>query len=127
VIRRLLARLRRLLPRVPSRFVTPYLAGAITVLLVLNLIGVAETRTFTTKLRNGLVESCEKNGNPLREGLRLEKETEITERENPEPQILKALHLTRDQAIELAQPQIAKLRLDIKTRYKRINCEDEYR
>lgn len=39
------------------------------------------TKTFATELRNGLVASCEKNGNPLREAVQHQIQREIRQRE----------------------------------------------
>lgn len=83
-------------------------------------------QNFASDLRNGLVAACERNGNPLREGLREEKEDELREREHPDPNVLKALHLTRAQAIELAQPKIKKLKRDINVRYAPVDCVSLY-
>lgn len=52
----------RLRPDRPGRFVMPYLVVVLTLVLVLNVY-------FVSQLRNGLVTSCEKNGNPLREAV----------------------------------------------------------
>ncbi len=56
-------------PTNAARIVMPYLVIVLTLVLVLNLVAVAETQSFATQLRNGLVASCEKNGNPLREAV----------------------------------------------------------
>lgn len=84
------------------------------------------SQNFASELRDGLVAACENNGNPLRQGLREEKEAEIKEKEHPELAILEALHLTREQARDLAQPQIRKLRRDINTRYAPVDCDAQY-
>jgi hypothetical protein len=69
-------------PSNPGSFVAPYLLVALTILLGLTIYQVAETRTFSTDLRDGLVKSCEKNGNPLREAVQtiLQEQIEQSER-----------------------------------------------
>lgn len=49
-----------------GRYVMPYLVAGMSVLLILSFIRIDEANTFTSELRDGLVESCEQNGNPLR-------------------------------------------------------------
>jgi hypothetical protein len=78
------------------------------------------------ELRNSLIISCEKNGNPLRQGLREEKEAELIKTEHPDLKVLEALHLTEAQAVELSKPEIAILKKDI-DRYAPVNCQDQYK
>lgn len=78
------------------------------------------------ELRNSLITNCEKNGNPLRAGLREEKESELHLAEHPEAKLLKALHITRIQAVELSGPTIKRLKYDIHSRYKPVDCQDTY-
>lgn len=113
-------------PANPGRFVMPYLVVVMTVLLFVNLIQVGNTRDFANELRDGLVASCEKNGNPLREGLQEEKEADIEEAEHPPPAILEVLHITAERAIALARPKIRKLRRDVRTRYAPVDCASLY-
>jgi hypothetical protein len=80
-----------------------------------------------SELLNSLIANCEKNGNPLRKGLQEEKELELKVAEHPEAKLLKALHITRAQAIELSQPQIKRLRYDVNVRYKPIDCINSYK
>lgn len=79
------------------------------------------------ELRNTLIVNCEKNGNPLRAGLREEKELELRVAEHPEAKLLKALHITRAQAIDLSQPQIKRLQYDIHHRYKSVSCQSQFK
>lgn len=78
------------------------------------------------ELRNSLIINCEKNGNPLREGLKEEKEDELDETEHPKPKLLKALHITRAQAIDLSQPKIRTLKKNIE-RYAPVDCKAQYK
>lgn len=70
-------------PERAGRFVMPYLTAAITGLLILGLIQVAQTRDFTNDLRDGLVKSCDKNGNPLREAVRKMLREDIEQSRSP--------------------------------------------
>lgn len=69
VISRVIDWIHRHRPTNPGRFVMPYLVIVLTVLIGLSLIQVKDTRDFTGDLRDGLVKSCERNGNPLREAV----------------------------------------------------------
>lgn len=97
----------------------PYLVIVMTAVLILNIV-------FISQLRNGLVRSCERNGNPLRNGLREEKMTELNETRHPNPALLRALHITMAQAVELSKPRIKQLEYDIDVRYAPINCPAQY-
>jgi hypothetical protein len=55
----------------------PVIAWVISFVLI--AYAIVEVSTFSGDLRNGLVQSCEDNGNPLREYLRDEARSEITE------------------------------------------------
>lgn len=77
------------------------------------------------ELRESLIANCEKNGNPLRQGLQEEKEQELFEAEHPEQKVLDALHLSKLQAIELSQPRIKILNKDIE-RYAPIDCKEQF-
>jgi len=72
----------------PGRYVMPYLVVVLTVIAGLTLVLVVRTQGFATELRDGLVESCEKNGNPLREVLREEQHAQITSPQDPRIQAL---------------------------------------
>jgi hypothetical protein len=78
------------------------------------------------ELRNSLIAGCEQSGNPLRLGLREEKEDELQETEHPRKKVLEALHLTVQQAIELSEPKIRILKRDI-DRYAPINCQEQFK
>jgi hypothetical protein len=46
-----------------------FASGSIGVALYLRQQSIADTQAFATELRNGLVKSCARNGNPLREAV----------------------------------------------------------
>jgi hypothetical protein len=54
-------------------------AGAMTYVLTSNT---TSTKDFATDLRNGLVQSCKVNGNPLREAVQDQLREQIHQREN---------------------------------------------
>lgn len=58
-------------PKNVGRYVMPYLVAGMSILLILSLIRVDETNTFATKLRDGLVTSCERGDNPLRAAVQM--------------------------------------------------------
>jgi hypothetical protein len=101
-------------------------AGSSAYLLRENGKRIEESAKFSVDLSASIVESCRTSSNPLRRGLREEKEDELHSREHPDPEILKALHLSRAQAIELAQPEIKKLKQDINVRYAVAHCAALY-
>lgn len=68
-------------PHNPSRWVVPYLLVVLTILLGLSLWQWHETSTFARDLRDGLVKSCEENGNPLREAVQDQIRHQIEQRE----------------------------------------------
>jgi hypothetical protein len=76
--------LRRHRPKNIARLVMPYLVIVMTGLLIISLIQTKEARDYSTELRNGLVASCERNGNTVRAVLqkRIEREIENGERFN---------------------------------------------
>lgn len=78
------------------------------------------------ELRNSLIANCEKNGNPLRQGLREEKEAELRVTEHPERKVLEALHLSLAQAVELSLPKIKILKRNI-DRYAPVDCQAQYK
>jgi hypothetical protein len=67
----------RLRPENPGRFVMPYLVVVLTLVLLLNVY-------FVSQLRDGLVTSCEKNGNPLREAVQGMLREEIARSNSPQ-------------------------------------------
>jgi hypothetical protein len=100
---------------------------AVTVLLGVGLGSYLYlAQNFASELRDGLVSACEDNGNPLRHGLREDKEEELASAEDPDPEVLMALHISRAQAIKLAQPRIAKLKRDVNSRYAPVDCAAQY-
>lgn len=70
-------------PERVGRFVMPYLTAAITGLLILGLIQVGQTRDFANDLRDGLIKSCDKNGNPLREAVQKMLRDDIEQSKSP--------------------------------------------
>lgn len=70
-------------PAHPGRFVMPYLVVALSITTAASLYTAINARTFAGDLRDGLVASCEKNGNTLREVLREEQLAALTDADDP--------------------------------------------
>lgn len=108
-------------------FIAVTLIGTLLVISFLYLRSeqVSQVQTFNSELHAGLIVNCEKHENPLRRGLQEEKEDELYEIKHPKQNVLNALHISRQKAIELSQPQVKSLKKDIK-RYAPINCQNTY-
>jgi len=57
-------------------------AGTVGVALYLRSASVADTQRFAQELRTGLIKSCERNGNPLREAVQAMLHEQITQSRN---------------------------------------------
>lgn len=81
---------------------------------------------FQLELRDSQVEACERSGNPLRRGLREDKQEELHQLEHPDPAALKALHVSRREAIKLSRSKVRKLKRDIHVRFAPAHCAKQY-
>lgn len=92
--------------------------------LALNQLSKASDEAVTTST---LEESCERFGNPLREGLREFFEQELERAEHPDPKVLEQFGLTTEEAKELSAKRIAELKFNINVRFKEVPCDTIYK
>ena len=65
-----------------TKYVMPYLVVMLTLTSIVSVIIVIELKTESEHREDTLIENCEKNGNPLREGVRKLYQNEIKNLDN---------------------------------------------
>lgn len=85
-----------------------------------------ENHALVTSLQAAIVESCTVNGNASRKVARETIQEEIHDAENPDPEVIAALHISPALLERLTRENIKKLnsRLD---RVKAVDCAAQYR
>lgn len=123
-ISRLIDFIHRHRPENPGRFVMPYLVVALSITTGASLYTAINARTFAGELRDGLVASCERNGNTLREVLREEQRAAITDPRDP-----RIRQLFPDQPQAVLNAIVAQGNSEHRTRLRKlrpVDCPSQY-